>query len=201
MPILLIETCTERAMVALVEGDKLLFHIDLPFGYQQSRHLLPAIDAGLREQKLTMRDIAAVAVGAGPGSYTGMRVGAMTAKALAFACELPLVGICTLHIFKGEAVLIDAKMGGVYLAIEGGEPEVCSLERAGERLEGIQTLVTPHAAQLKEKFDKLHQQNSWQWEEAAPNPLQMANLATAKLAEGKYSLDGHLDLIYLRNYA
>jgi tRNA threonylcarbamoyladenosine biosynthesis protein TsaB len=200
---LLIETSTERALVALVKEGELLFHADLPFGYQHSRHLLPTLDRGLREQRLTMRDMGAVVVGVGPGSYTGLRVGAMTAKALAFASEVPLVGICTLHTFIPSsaatfAVLIDAKIGGAYIAIEGGPPQVCPLEELGVRLEGIQRLVTPNAAALQVKLAQLYPGNSWQWEEAAPNPLQLARLAVGKLDRGEFSLDGDLDLLYLR---
>ncbi len=204
MPILLIETSTERAMVALAKEDRLLFHADIPFGLQNSRHLIPQIDAGLRQLHLTMRQIRAIAVGMGPGSYTGMRVGAMTAKMLAFASSLPLIGICTLHTFISAkeapfASLIDAKMGGAYVATgREGPPEVVPLEQLGSRLQEGCTLVTPNATKLKPQLTQLYPDKEWQWEEAAPNPLYMALLAQRKLAAGAYTVDGHLELLYLR---
>lgn len=191
---LLIETSTERAMVAIVKGEKLLFHAALPFGFQHSRYLLPQIDAGLKISK-----IEAIAVGIGPGSYTGMRVGAMTAKTLAYASKIPLVGICTLHTFHAKApVLIDAKIGGCYLAIGENAAEVLPLDQLYNRLQGLSHLVTPHATPLKAKLDLLYPNNPWQWEELAPNPLRMASLAARKLANGEFTLDGHLELLYLR---
>lgn len=204
MALLLIEASTERAMVALAKGDDLLFHADLPFGYQHSRHLIPLIDSGLRQLNFSMRDIEAVAVGVGPGSYTGIRVGAMTAKTLSFAGGLPLVGICTLHTFVPShegiyASIIDAKVGGAYLAVgKRGPPEVLPLESLGSRLEAGCTLVTPSAVRLQSELSKLYPEKGWQWEEAAPNPMRMAALAREKLAAGEYTVDGHLELIYLR---
>lgn len=197
---LLIESSTERAMVAIVEGGQILFHAELPFGYQHSRHLMPQIDKGLRLVKRTLQDMEAIAVGIGPGSFTGIRVGAMAAKALSFAASVPLVGICTLKTFipaeGGEYTsLIDAKMGGAYVSLNGADAEIMPLEQLGERLAG--RLVTPHASLLKQKFERLYPGSSWIWEEAAPNPLKMASLARHKLAAGEYTIDGHLELLYL----
>jgi tRNA threonylcarbamoyladenosine biosynthesis protein TsaB len=198
MRLLLIETSTERAMTALVEGEKLLFQADLPFGYQHSRHLLPQIEAGLSKLHWRIPQLDAIAVGIGPGSYTGMRVGAMTAKTLSFSTGVPLVGLCTLHTFVGPATIIDAKIGGAYLAIGKGWPEILPLDKLGERLDKIDTLVTPEATALKIKLAAHYPDRQWQWEVAAPDPLQMARLARVKLANGEFTQEGQLELLYLR---
>lgn len=187
-------------MVAIVEGEEILFHVDLPFGYQHSRHLVPQIDLGLRRINRTLQQIEAIAVGIGPGSFTGLRVGAMTAKALSFAASVPLVGVCTLHTFipssEGDyASLIDAKMGGAYASFNGSEPEILPLELLGERLDC--RIVTPSAAQLKPKLEHLYPEKAWIWEEASPNPVRMADVAKKKISRGEYTVDGHLQLIYL----
>ncbi|MCE5319122.1 MAG: tRNA (adenosine(37)-N6)-threonylcarbamoyltransferase complex dimerization subunit type 1 TsaB [Parachlamydia sp.] len=199
---LLIESSTERAMVAIVDEEKILFHVDLPFGYQHSRYLVPQIDLGLRQLNLTLRQMEAIAVGIGPGSFTGLRVGAMTAKALSFASSVPLVGVCTLHTFipaqeAAYASIIDAKMGGAYLAIQGNHPEILPLDQLGGRLGDELLLVTPSAAQLQPKLARLYPDRAWVWEETAPNPLRMAALARHKFARGEYTLDGHIELSYM----
>ena len=120
MPALLIETGTERGMTAIVDGEAILFHAILPLGYHNSRYLLPEIEKGLQQLNLAVKNLQYIACGQGPGSYTGIRVGATVAKSLAFACKLPLIGISTLQTFVPDkegafAVLIDAKIGGVYM--------------------------------------------------------------------------------------
>lgn len=206
MRFLLIEASTERAMVAISQDKQILFHAPFPFGYHNSRHLLPEIERGMKEQKLVLSDFDAIAVGIGPGSYTGMRVGAMTAKALSFATSLPLIGICTLHTFVSSrtgsyAVLIDAKMGGAYLVDKpGGTPQIVPLDQLGGLLASVSTLVTPSATHLKAKMDALYPNQVWEWEESAPNPSHMASIAEAKFKQGAYTQDGHLDLLYLKHW-
>src|SRR5262245_8429585 len=155
---LLIETSTERAMVAFVQGEEPLFHAELPFGYQHSRHLVSLVDRGLKALQLTPQELKAVVVGVGPGSYTGMRVGAMTAKMLSFAAGVPLIGICTLHTFVPQrqqgpfATLIDAKIGGVYFSQGNSAPLLLPVEALSTHLRETALIVTPHAAPLQAKF-------------------------------------------------
>jgi tRNA threonylcarbamoyladenosine biosynthesis protein TsaB len=212
MPALLIETSTERGMTALVEGDEVLYRGELPPGYQNSTYLLPAIEKGLKQLGLAAADLSYIAVGIGPGSYTGIRVGVAAAKALAFACQLPLIGVCTLRTFLPTrpgpfAVLIDAKIGGAYGIVgtlEGGnvayqsEPEVVPLEKLSERLGDVQRLVTPQSRPLRDKLQVLYPDNPWIWEEAEPDAVQMARLARQLKEKGEIAQDGHLPLLYLR---
>jgi tRNA threonylcarbamoyl adenosine modification protein YeaZ len=213
MKSLLIETSTERGLVALMQGGELLFHSELPYGYQNSKYLLPHIDAGLKKWGILVRNLDYVAVGVGPGSYTGMRVGAATAKALTFAAKLPLIGICSLKTFVPSedgpfAVLIDAKIGGVYVvtAVKDGknivyhsEPEVVALDSIEDRLLGISKVVTPNATTLKSKFVEHYPHKKIEWEECAPNPRHMNRLAKEYYDLGEFSRMGQLTLMYLRN--
>ncbi len=96
---LLIETSTERGLIALFDETTALFQVDLPFGYNNSKYLLPMLKQELKESSHTLDQIALVAVGIGPGSYTGIRIGATVAKTLSFAQKLPLIGICSLEGF------------------------------------------------------------------------------------------------------
>src|SRR5438046_3004399 len=117
---LLIETSTERSILSLFRGTVLLFHAALPFGYNGSTHLMPTIEQALAESKISVSQIQLIAACSGPGSYTGMRVGAVVGKTLSYTLKIPLVGFCSLEGFipaiSGPfAALIDEKIGCVYL--------------------------------------------------------------------------------------
>lgn len=210
--VLLIETSTERGMTAFIQDGQVIYQGELPPGYQNSKFLLPAIEKGLTDLKISPKDLQYIAVGIGPGSYTGIRVGVAAAKGLAFACDLPLIGICSLQTFvpKKEgsfAVLIDAKIGGAYLILgiltEGQVsyltvPEVVALENLGERLQGIKRIVTPQTLPLRTKIEALYPSLPWEWEEEGPDPLHMGCLAEENFKTGQFTREGHLPLLYLR---
>lgn len=210
MSILLIETSTERSIVGIVAGGKILFETQLPLGLNNSNYLAPAVAEGLKELNLIMADIDAVAVGVGPGSYTGIRVGTMLAKSLAFGAEIPLIGVSTLECFAPLTegpflVLIDAKISGVYNIAgtsQNGKisyvipPQVTPLKQIGPHLEKHPLIVTPQANSLRMKLATLYPEMLWQ--ELPPNLLQMASVAERKQKAGIFTLDGTLELLYLR---
>ena len=96
---LLIETSTERSLIALFRDLDPLDIRELPFGLQNSKHLLPEIKSLFERAGLKPADLDLIVAGIGPGSYTGIRVGAMTAKAMAFALNIPVIGISSLEGF------------------------------------------------------------------------------------------------------
>lgn len=210
--ILLIDTSTERGIVAIANQADLVFYCELPFGYQNSTHLFPTIEEGLKAVGLMVSDLSLIVVGVGPGSYTGIRVGAIAAKTLAYASHLPLIGLCSLEGFipkeEGPFVaMIDAKISGVYLlqgvrSAEGisfvTQPEICALEDLDKKIGKESTLVTPNKSRLEPLITKLYPDHSWHWEERAPDPDYMLQQARRKFQKGEYSMDAHLDLIYLR---
>jgi tRNA threonylcarbamoyladenosine biosynthesis protein TsaB len=209
---LLIETSTERGIVAISDRGEIKFLTQLPFGYHNSQHLLVEIKKGLDTLKINCQNLHHIAVGIGPGSYTGIRVGVTAAKTLAFACAIPLVGVCTLQGFLPDrdasfAAIIDAKIGGMYLlkgskqgntVIYSGLPDVYPLTLAEELLRGVDILVTPQSAQLRPKLQALFSSARWEWQESFPDALHMGLSATCKYQRGEFSQDGHLNLLYLR---
>jgi tRNA threonylcarbamoyladenosine biosynthesis protein TsaB len=209
---LLIETSTEQALAAIVQDDRLIASAQLPFGYSSSKFLLPEIEKALKQTHLKIKDFSLIAVGVGPGSYTGIRVGVATAKGLAFACHKPLVGICSLETFIPPhdgpfAVLVDAKIGGAFITTgvqSGGsihytsKPTVVELDKIGEILLPIPQLVTPNAEILRAKLDSLYPTAQWQWTESAPDPLRMAAIAKENVAQGLFTVEGELEILYLR---
>lgn len=210
MPTLLIETGTERAVIGIVEAGELLFQKELPLGLNNAKFLAPAVQEGLQLLKISMSDVSAIAVGIGPGSYTGIRAGAMLAKALAFAAKCPLIGVSTLECFAPTAdgpftVLIDARIGGAYYITGVKEkneirhlvkPQVISLDLLAGLLKETRQIVTPKENALKQKVEA-HCPTTL-WEECAPNLLQMASVAERNRKAGNVSVEEVLELMYLR---
>ncbi len=124
--ILNIDTAVETASVCLSENEKLL---GLLVNNQQKDHaswLHLAIKGLLKENNMALRDIDAVAVTIGPGSYTGLRIGLSAAKGLCYALEKPLVSVNTLELMAfsvekkpGELICpaIDARRMEIFTAL------------------------------------------------------------------------------------
>lgn len=209
-PALFIETSTERAIVGFVKDGTVLYKNELPIGLNNSKYLAPAVEEGLQALGLILADAAYIGVGIGPGSYTGLRVGAMLAKSLAYAANIPLVGVCTLQCFAPLsdgpfAVMIDAKISGAYFIsgfksglkiIYERDPQVLPLENIDSLLKDKMLILTPQDKVLREKLKDIDTQV--RWEQAYPDLLQMARLAEQNLARGFVSKDGALELMYLR---
>ena len=124
--ILNIETSTKNCSVSLAKNGKILAIKELNNGnYSHAEVLHPFIVDVLKESNLSSKDINAVAVSKGPGSYTGLRIGVSAAKGLCFTFDKPLISIDTLSslshsisIEKGIIVpMIDARRMEVYAAV------------------------------------------------------------------------------------
>jgi tRNA threonylcarbamoyl adenosine modification protein YeaZ len=104
-----IDTATLRAVVAIGARAGSLVAADIWLaGYRHGEELLPRIDALLRGRGMDLSGIDAVAVGTGPGAFTGLRVGMATAKGLAHGLGRPIVGIAT-----SASLLVAARSAGV----------------------------------------------------------------------------------------
>ena len=121
--ILLVETSGRAGQIALALGDAMLAVRTLDEARRHARDLAPALAAMLTEQKWKAHDLDAVFVSRGPGSYTGLRVGIMSAKMLAYATGCALFGIQTFAAITAQApvdaerldILADAQQGKVYV--------------------------------------------------------------------------------------
>ena len=124
MIILGIETATQRAGVALGGPDGLLASIEVGGGRRHAESLAPALEQACHHAGIGLDQIGAVAVDVGPGLFTGMRVGIAAAKAMAYALELPMIGISSLDLVAFPlrfsagrvAAVIDARKGQVFYA-------------------------------------------------------------------------------------
>src|SRR5215203_5491452 len=95
--ILSLETSVDVCSVAIHDNQTLLKEIVLHEAQSHASQLAPLIQDVLSLASLKPADISAVAVSAGPGSYTGLRIGASTAKGLCFALNIPLIAVPTLE--------------------------------------------------------------------------------------------------------
>jgi tRNA threonylcarbamoyladenosine biosynthesis protein TsaB len=116
--ILAFDMATSVVTSALVrDGEALVERVSKP------RSVLEDIHGLLREAGLGPEDLDALAVGTGPGSFTGVRIGLATARALAFALGLPAAGVSTLDALAagapGAVPVIDAKRGEVFALVGG----------------------------------------------------------------------------------
>jgi tRNA threonylcarbamoyladenosine biosynthesis protein TsaB len=119
---LILETSGRVARVGLARGDSVVRAADLDAARRQARDLTATIDAMLTAESLRPGDLTGVIASRGPGSYTGLRVGLMTAKALAYALGCQLIAVDTFAAIARQAppeaqrvcVIADALQGQVY---------------------------------------------------------------------------------------
>jgi tRNA threonylcarbamoyl adenosine modification protein YeaZ len=95
----------------------------VPSGNRHAELLTPAVRGVLRDAGLSLADVEAVVAGLGPGPFTGLRVGVVTAVGLADARGLPAVGVCSLDAIGAGArtVVTDARRKEVYWAVYGAD--------------------------------------------------------------------------------
>jgi tRNA threonylcarbamoyladenosine biosynthesis protein TsaB len=213
MRILLIETCTERGVIAYGNQNDILFARELPFGPSQSKYLMPYLTEALQPYGIPP-PLDVIGVGIGPGSYTGIRLSAAVAQTLAYVWDKPLVGVSSLDGFVPSthsihyAAVLDARIGGVYFQIgrnEGkgellqGHPQISSLEEVGKHLEGVSHLVTPFAKTLQNKLSSFYPDRHWVWEERAPSVHVLLLKVEQKWLQGQIVIPPHhLEMLYLR---
>jgi tRNA threonylcarbamoyladenosine biosynthesis protein TsaB len=121
MKILALDTSTEYLSLALVLDGK-AFVRDLHAGQTHSQRILPLLRELLDEAGVELSQLDGIAFGAGPGSFTGLRIGCGVAQGLAFGASLPVIGVSTLQALAQASgvdkviACLDARMGEVYHA-------------------------------------------------------------------------------------
>jgi tRNA threonylcarbamoyladenosine biosynthesis protein TsaB len=123
--ILAIETTEAIASIAAYDDDKLLLHNRLDSSGRSAQLLAPGLKTALAEAAWRTNDIDLVAVAVGPGPFTGLRVGVVTAKTLAYAAKADILGVDTLEAIAAAApnevelvsAAVDAQRGDVVAAL------------------------------------------------------------------------------------
>ena len=107
MLLLAIDTATSAITVALHDGERVLAESNTLDARGHGEYLAPGIVEVLTRAGLATADVSAVVVGTGPGPFTGLRVGLVTAQTFAFARGIPVFGVCSLDAMAHQAWLED----------------------------------------------------------------------------------------------
>ncbi len=126
MRTLALDTTTDISSIAITDGPEILGEYNFLHRMDLSQRLMPNIVNLLKDCKLAMSDIEAIGVSLGPGSFTGLRIGVVTAKTLAQTLDIPIAGIVTLDLLAHQidylpgalvCPLIKVRKGEVYYAL------------------------------------------------------------------------------------
>jgi tRNA threonylcarbamoyladenosine biosynthesis protein TsaB len=141
-----IETATPQVSVAIGGHEGVIARFDVARGRRHAETLVPAIEFCCRQADVDLDELGVIAVDVGPGLFTGMRVGLATAKALAQALRVPMIGLSSLDLLafphrQSDRVVVpvvDARKGEVFYAMYRAVPG------------GVQQVVAPRAAEVEE---------------------------------------------------
>lgn len=191
--IIAFDAASSDLSVALLDGDGTLIAEEAwSSGHRQSAELLPRLLAAVEASNRTLADATVIAVGLGPGSFTGLRVAVALGKGLAVGLGVPIVGVPSLVAWlasDAEATAAVARAGArdAYVATRG-DPAVAIADR--DALAALRDVVTP--AELADAFGLVDSRPP----RAAGSIARMA--ADRLAAEGVGDDPGTLEPIYLR---
>ena len=144
--ILNIETSSKNCSVSLSSTGKLLSHFELEDNkYRHSELLTSTIQDILSNEKLNVKDLDAISIGVGPGSFTGLRIGFSVAKGLCYPHKIKLIGISTLKILANS---LDSKSDNI-IALINDRGNYFYLSKYNSELD---ELISPRIEFIDEKF-------------------------------------------------
>jgi tRNA threonylcarbamoyladenosine biosynthesis protein TsaB len=218
MLVLGLETSTSRSSVALVDHERVVASASLGMPRRHGEFLAPAISFCLEQAGVDASRITGVAVGVGPGLFTGLRVGIATAQAFAAARRLPVVGLAGLDVLafrvrysrRSICTAIDARRGELFWARyrtspggvqRVGDLQVGTVQQLAAELEatGEETLVIGDGA-LRYRAELAHVDGA----EVAgpdlawPDAADLAELAVPRFVREETQQPADLQPIYLR---
>lgn len=148
MRVLAIETSSPRGSVALTEQDRVVASFEHTQANAHAELLLPLIDRALTEAGFSKRSLDRIAVGIGPGSFTGLRVGIALAEGMALGLGLPLVGVGALRAMAGSVPAGEPRLRVPVLDARRSEVFVAAYSATGE--ERLAPTALPIATALSE---------------------------------------------------
>lgn len=136
--LLAFDTATALVTVALHDGDQVVSERSSDRPMKHGEQLAPLVEQVLGDAGVVRQDLTALAVGVGPGPFTGLRVGLVTARTLGLVLEIPVYGVCTLDVLAVEAVETGAVSEPFVVATDARRKEVyvASYDADGTRVAG-----------------------------------------------------------------
>jgi tRNA threonylcarbamoyladenosine biosynthesis protein TsaB len=136
--LLAFDTATPLVTVALHDGTDVVAEASAEHRMRHGEQLAPLVDEVMSRGGIVRQDLTAIGVGVGPGPFTGLRVGLVTARTLGFVLEIPVYGLCTLDVVAVEAVDTGRVAGDFVVATDARRKEVylASYDATGHRLDG-----------------------------------------------------------------
>jgi tRNA threonylcarbamoyladenosine biosynthesis protein TsaB len=124
MTSLIIDTSSDYTLLGIAEQTRLISSLIAPHHKELSTTLLPAIEQLIKKESYTLKQIHFIAVGIGPGSYTGTRMGVSVAQSLAYGLGIPLISFCSSLAFippsvKGSIAFVAAAKSGHFFLLKG----------------------------------------------------------------------------------
>lgn len=218
MLILGIETATVQAGCAIGGHEGVLASAHSARGRRHAENLTPAIEFICGQAEVDLADIGLVAVDVGPGLFTGLRVGVATAKAIAFALRVPMIGVSSLDLlafpvrFSNRLIVtaIDARRGELYYAFYRQVPG--GVQRLGDHQLGSpddlasQLLASPDelllvgdgAIRYREAFEGLAKVELVDRDACHPSAESLVQLAHARALREEFERPDAIEPVYLR---
>ncbi len=136
--LLAFDTSSPTVTVAVHDGTDVMAQLASAETMRHGEQLTPLIDEALRQVGIGPRDLTAIAVGVGPGPFTGLRVGLVSARTMAYVLQIPVYGVCSLDVLAVEAVDTGAVSGAFVVASDARRREVYlgAYDAAGLRVSG-----------------------------------------------------------------
>lgn len=218
MPAILgLETSTDVCSAAIHEGDSLVAEVVIHEPQAHASRLALLIEEVVKKANITYSELTAVAVSAGPGSYTGLRIGTSTAKGLCYALNIPLLSVGTLELlaYQGKALaegselicpMIDARRMEVYCMVvdrnlgvlEGASARVIDEESFSELLQSKRMLFVGNGAGKCRNV--IRHSNASFAGEIFPSAGPLCELAKEKLVVGQFEDLIHFKPFYLKEF-
>lgn len=203
MIILAISTSSSNASVSLLEDDKLIKELNISDQRTHSEKLMPLIEELFKTTNLQLSQVNLIACDIGPGSFTGIRIGVASVKAMAEAKEIPVVGVSSLEAlaynvrgFDYICSIIDARNNQVYSAIFNKNYELIS-DYFADNINNLTSIFKQYKnmAYVGDGLNLLN--NSFEFD----NNIYSRNVGLAgykKFSQGLYTDADNLSVMYLR---
>lgn len=218
MLILGIDTATAQVGCAIAGNEGVLASAHSARGRRHAETLTPAIDFVSRQARVQLSEISAVAVDIGPGLFTGLRVGVASAKAIAFALRIPMIGVTSLDLLafpvrfspRRIAAVVDARRGELFYAfyrqVPGGvqrltEPTVGTVGDLTSELWATgeeQLVVGDGAIRYAQDLADVPRVEVGEQGLAHPSATSLVQLAHAQALREEWVMPSELQPVYLR---